>query len=295
MTTRARSARTSHVQRANKSPRHAERHGSLLRSEELASFEPLRDDYEVGFHLRALSGGASTAPPPQPTPRLRTPPPSALAKNRRLAYLDTLEAAGFFEEAAMRERCVLPPRCTACRCAERAAFPFAASAPLLYHHHVGRFEAPPDDGVDDALGPGGAGGAAGAALRHGVAAAMLRAHDEADAAAALRAALAREAATQPESETDSDDSDAAEDVRMSAAAPPAEAAAEAAAAAGGTDPAERAACVAAFTRVMRERFLSGAEEARHGVDYTRIDADATLDERWARVAAQDAEDAYFDD
>ena len=57
----------------------------------------------------------------------------------------------------------------------------------------------------------------------------------------------------------------------------------------------RAACVAAFTRVMRERFLSGGEEARHGVDYAAVDADATLDERWARVVAQDAEDAYFDD
>ena len=50
-----------------------------------------------------------------------------------------------------------------------------------------------------------------------------------------------------------------------------------------------------FRRVMRERFLEGREEAWSAAEYAKVDADVSLDERWARLAAQDAEDAYFDD
>ena len=133
---------------------------------------------------------------------------------------------------------------------------------------------------------------------------MLRAADEADTAARLRAALAREAQTQPESERDSDDDDEAdeEDAGMRACRPHGAAAASGMdedaeeeggdEEGGGVDPREHAECVAAFARVMRERFLSGKEVAAH-VNYAAVDSDAALDERWAREAGQDAEDAYF--
>jgi hypothetical protein len=177
------------------------------------------------------------------------------------------------------------------------------SAPLLYHHHVGRFapgaaSAAPDDLAGGASGSGTGGSGAAAPLRHGVASAMLRAADEADTAARLRAALAREALTRPESESDSDDSAAGADDAADAAMrePPSDAADgdadDADDAAMPRDARAHAACVAEFERVMRERFLAGQEEACH-VSYAAVDADAALDERWARVAAQDAEDSYF--
>ena len=43
---------------------------------------------------------------------------------------------------------------------------------------------------------------------------------------------------------------------------------------------------------MQAHFLSGDDE---GVDYAAIDADASLDEDFAREMQQDAEDAYFGD
>jgi hypothetical protein len=43
---------------------------------------------------------------------------------------------------------------------------------------------------------------------------------------------------------------------------------------------------------MVERVLDGADE---GVDYRRVDADASLDAKWDREEALDAEEAYFAD
>jgi hypothetical protein len=43
---------------------------------------------------------------------------------------------------------------------------------------------------------------------------------------------------------------------------------------------------------MEQRFLFGQDAS---VDYAAIDRDVELDEHWAGVAAQDAEDAYFDE
>jgi hypothetical protein len=152
---------------------------------------------------------------------------------------------------------------------------------------VGRFAAGADAPLPAEL-RGGEGGP------RGVAAAMLRAADNADAEARLRAALEHEARCQPEEESDSDDEeDAAADVDADEMddedGGPGD---EARAAAGGGAEA-RAERLAAFGRVMRERFLAGGEAAVQ-VDYAAVDADATLDERWARVADADAEDAYFD-
>ncbi len=176
------------------------------------------------------------------------------------------------------------------------------SAPLLYHHVVGRFtpgeEALPDelagaDACGNCSGEGsGAATAAAAAVRHGVASAMLRAADEADTAARLQAALAREARAAPESESDSDEDDS-----MAVAAQAASAGAGAASGSEDADeaaePGLRRARVESFARLMRERFVDGREDAA-AVDYQAVDSDTALDERWARLAAQDAEDAYFE-
>lgn len=44
--------------------------------------------------------------------------------------------------------------------------------------------------------------------------------------------------------------------------------------------------------LLQARYLSGEDD---GVDYAAIDADASLDDDFARERQQDAEDAYFDD
>jgi Coiled-coil domain containing protein (DUF2052) len=51
--------------------------------------------------------------------------------------------------------------------------------------------------------------------------------------------------------------------------------------------------VAAFERLMRERFLSGGDSAF--IDYEAIDNDPSLDEFWAREEMLDAQERYFDD
>ena len=56
---------------------------------------------------------------------------------------------------------------------------------------------------------------------------------------------------------------------------------------------ERAESAAAFLDLMKQRFLAGEDAPE--VDYGAIDADASLDDDWAAVAARDAEDAYFDE
>jgi hypothetical protein len=66
------------------------------------------------------------------------------------------------------------------------------------------------------------------------------------------------------------------------------AAAEPALGGGGVDERRRA----AFVSEMQQRFLQGQEGE---CDYGAIDRDEALDEDWGREAAQDAEDAYFED
>lgn len=51
--------------------------------------------------------------------------------------------------------------------------------------------------------------------------------------------------------------------------------------------------VAAFERIMRERFLAGGDS--EFVDYHSIDNDPSLDEFWAREETLDAQERYFDD
>ena len=44
--------------------------------------------------------------------------------------------------------------------------------------------------------------------------------------------------------------------------------------------------------IMRARFLSGEDSA---VNYRNIDNDASLDDDWAALAENDAQDRYFED
>lgn len=48
----------------------------------------------------------------------------------------------------------------------------------------------------------------------------------------------------------------------------------------------------ALLDLMQQSFLAGHDP---GIDYPAIDGDAELDEHWARLQAQDAEDRYFSD
>lgn len=195
-----------------------------------------------------------------------------------------------------------------------------ARAPALYHEHMGRFEGAGDgDGDGDDEG--------GAPLRLSaddtLASGLLKAHDEAQRRAQLRHELAEAAAQaseQEESESESEREEEGEGEeqqqqsgvdaagaaaaaapvcdRVSAAAQDEDglASAVAACASTGSPGARRQTAEErrqlAFRTDMQQRFLLGQEA---GVDYSAIDADAHLDEHWAREAAQDAEDAYFDD
>jgi Coiled-coil domain containing protein (DUF2052) len=49
--------------------------------------------------------------------------------------------------------------------------------------------------------------------------------------------------------------------------------------------------VAAFERLMRERFLNGCD---HGFNYDNVDSDASLDHLWAKQETEDAQERYFD-
>ena len=57
--------------------------------------------------------------------------------------------------------------------------------------------------------------------------------------------------------------------------------------------ASRAARVASFRRMLRERFLDGGDPDADA--YARVDGDASLDESFAEVTARDAEEKYFGD
>lgn len=91
----------------------AERYGSLLTSEELHSFDILRSDYEVGWHLERIRMSR------QPTAEEARAKATAV-RNRRRAYMEQLVHAGeYFSEDAMRQR-----------------------DPYLHHEYVGKFQDP---------------------------------------------------------------------------------------------------------------------------------------------------------
>lgn len=47
-----------------------------------------------------------------------------------------------------------------------------------------------------------------------------------------------------------------------------------------------------FLSEMKSRFMAGKDS--NFIDYTAVDADASLDEDWAAIADQDAQERYFD-
>ncbi|KAG0474269.1 hypothetical protein HPP92_013955 [Vanilla planifolia] len=90
-----------------------ERYGEELTVDELASFEVLRSDYEVGWHLSRLRRHLL---PTEADSRAQF----SVVRNRRRAYMERLIHAGeYFSEDAMRER-----------------------EPFLHHQYVGRFQDP---------------------------------------------------------------------------------------------------------------------------------------------------------
>jgi hypothetical protein len=170
-----------------------ERHGDLLLERELALFATLRaDDYEVDFYLRALETGRAAAPAAAPAggaaaperPSAAAPGLPAAVKNRRLAELRRLDAAGeYFGEAAARLR-----------------------EPYLHHLYVGRYEAP----ADAATGIGAGGGAA------ALADALARREAERGAAARREAGRAAHGSDADEDEEEGGEGDGAAAARRTA-------------------------------------------------------------------------------
>jgi hypothetical protein len=92
-----------------------QRYGLLLSAEELSSFEPLRDNYEVAFYLQQAQAAVQQQQP-QPSQQQQPsqaqqhqqqqqPHASSTVKNRRLAFMRRLEQQGeYFSEHSMRER-----------------------------------------------------------------------------------------------------------------------------------------------------------------------------------------------
>lgn len=91
-------------------PLQMQRYGLLLSAEELSSFEPLRDNYEVDYYLQqaqaAVQQQRQQPQQPQQLPQVQQQQhASSTVKNRRLAFMRRLEQQGeYFSEHSMRER-----------------------------------------------------------------------------------------------------------------------------------------------------------------------------------------------
>eukprot|EP00245_Coleochaete_scutata_P005521 TRINITY_DN19157_c0_g1_i1.p1 TRINITY_DN19157_c0_g1~~TRINITY_DN19157_c0_g1_i1.p1 ORF type:complete len:539 (-),score=131.36 TRINITY_DN19157_c0_g1_i1:647-2263(-) len=89
-----------------------ERYGSKLSVTELNGFDPMREDYEVAWHLKQLKATSVSEGNGRAL--------ATMVKNRRLAYMSYLtQETPYFSEDAIRERC-----------------------PLLHHEYIGRFQDP---------------------------------------------------------------------------------------------------------------------------------------------------------
>lgn len=256
-----------------------ERYGSKLKTEELQEFEVLKDDYAVNWHLRHLK---SILDPTTEEKRSH----AVTAKNRRLAYMERLIQDGqYFSEDAMRER-----------------------APLLHHEYVGRFQDPTSRGF---ARPG-----------ERWSETLMRQSEEARIVQQIKEEQERLGIQEEETdeeeegggergeeEEEEEEEDSTSDEEM-----------------GKNDnanddeniathqeiisPSERLVSDARhpkktlsyeelqmkmehFTRIMQEKFLSGADTEH--VDYAYIDNNVSLDDHWLREITQDAEEKYFDD
>lgn len=284
-----------------------ERYGRLLSAEELAAFEPLRDDYEVDHWLRhctastsapapaaaaaeaaeataAVAAAAGAASGARAAGRLST-----LAKNRRLAHMQGLQQQGqYFSEEAMRAR-----------------------APLVWFEHVGQYEGAATPSAAGAAPPSSGGGAS-------LSGSLLAAHDELQVAQRLQREREAQDAQFSEQEEESSEeeqqgveeeaeggsqhgeqgpnADAEEHVQRNHAV------SRHTSTAGAGDQAERqqrgrqqqdpTLRRAHLQSEMEARFLLGLD-GEH-VDYTDIDGNEALDAHWAAQESRDREEAWFD-
>eukprot|EP00878_Enallax_costatus_P029639 GHUV01032175.1.p1 GENE.GHUV01032175.1~~GHUV01032175.1.p1 ORF type:complete len:373 (-),score=58.49 GHUV01032175.1:318-1436(-) len=239
-----------------------ERYSTLLSTEDLSNFKPLRSDYEIDYWIRKAEAS-------QPSTTASTGSKGHLtttAKNRRLAYMYQLEQQGeYFSETSMRER-----------------------EPLVWHQHIGQYEGhpvPPARPQQSGL--------------LGFADSLLRAHDEAQIRARLEQQLEEEECQM--SEHDSDSEDEPQQQQQATELPCQATAADGAAAQQQhgqqqQQPVDMSQDAMAqrrqdFLDEMQSRFLTGMD--KDSIDYAVIDADAGLDDAWAEQQAQDAVDAYF--
>ena len=190
--------------------------------------------------------------------RSPTPAQAAAARRvtrmRRLAHLDVLESQGHFTEHAMRLR-----------------------EPVLFHQHVGAALETREAGDQ---GGSEAAGSDETERAHAVSLALLAREDYRDADAAVAAARGA-AGTEDDAESDAE--------KKKRGKRPSVVGADAADPEANT--ATRAARVASFRRVLRERFLDGGEP--DAAAYARVDGDASLDESFAAETARHAEEKYF--
>lgn len=272
-----------------------ERHGDAVAVEHLALFDHLRENYEVDFHLRRLAASAS------PSER------RGVARNRRFAHLATLEREGYFTEDAMRRREPLlfdtyvgAPRPTAPpggpdddpstshavslsllereddrNAAERLAAARARGRARAVDEETDDDEAETRE-VDDVrrdVDSFADSFASGVVVPRGRGSRatpeeLRRAAVEGWGGGPRRADRSNANANANEEGRDRSNSNANANANVS-----------------------RDARVEEFRRMMRERYVDGADG---DAEYRRVDADASLDDAWTREAERDAEDAYFD-
>lgn len=272
-----------------------ERHGDAVAVEHLALFDHLRENYEVDFHLRRLAASAS------PSER------RGVARNRRFAHLATLEREGYFTEDAMRRREPLlfdtyvgAPRPTAPpggpdddpstshavslsllereddrNAAERLAAARAWGRARAVDEETDDDEAETRE-VDDVrrdVDSFADSFASGVVVPRGRGSRatpeeLRRAAVEGWGGGPRRADRSNANANANEEGRDRSNSNANANANVS-----------------------RDARVEEFRRMMRERYVDGADG---DAEYRRVDADASLDDAWTREAERDAEDAYFD-
>jgi hypothetical protein len=147
--------------------------------------------------------------------------------------------------------------------------------PVLFHQHVGAAPGTREGGIETS-------GADETERAHAVSLALLAREDDRDADAAVAAARGG-AGAEDDAEYDARRKGKRPATRgFGLDAPDFEA-----------DTASRAARVASFRRMLRERFLDGGDPDTSA--YARVDVDASLDESFAAETARDAEDKYFEE
>lgn len=146
--------------------------------------------------------------------------------------------------------------------------------PVLFHQHVGAAPGTREGGIETS-------GADETERAHAVSLALLAREDDRDADAAVAAARGG-AGAEDDAEYDARRKGKRPIRGFGADAPDFEA-----------DTASRAARVASFRRMLRERFLDGGDPDTSA--YARVDVDASLDESFAAETARDAEDKYFEE